>query len=183
MVRRGRNYFNLNEGEQRTFSVSTNKRVFISHKKEDRDVAKKVADYIMEAGIDVYFDEYDTTINRNDPKSIVAAIKRGMQLSTHMIVIFSNKTIKSTWVPWEIGYGDATSTEIAILKMIDIKKNQLPDYMQVAKVLYDIYDLNVFISHMYNKTTEQLVNEGIVRQYDSQLNNLRGEVESFVRSY
>ena len=67
--------------------------------------------------------------------------------------------------------------------MIDIKKNQLPDYMQVAKVLYDIYDLNVFISHIYNKTTEQLVNEGIVRQYDSQLNNLRGEVESFVRSY
>lgn len=114
---------------------------------------------------------------------VVAAIKRGMQLSTHMIVIFSNKTIKSTWVPWEIGYGDATSTEIAILKMIDIKKNQLPDYMQVAKVLYDIYDLNVFISHIYNKTTEQLVNEGIVRQYDSQLNNLRGEVESFVRSY
>ena len=183
MVRRGRNYFNLNESEQHTFSVSTNKRVFISHKKEDRDVAKKVADYIMEAGIDVYFDEYDTTINRNDPKSVVAAIKRGMQLSTHMIVIFSNKTIKSTWVPWEIGYGDSTSTEIAILKMIDIKKNQLPDYMQVAKVLYDIYDLNVFISHMYNKTTEQLVNEGIVRQYDSQLNNLRGEVESIVRSY
>ena len=136
MVRRGRNYFNLNESEQRTFSASTHKRVFISHKKEDRDVAKKVADYIMEAGIDVYFDEYDTTINRNDPKSVVAAIKRGMQLSTHMIVIFSNKTIKSTWVPWEIGYGDATSTEIAILKMIDIKKNQLPDYMQVAKVLY-----------------------------------------------
>ena len=48
MVRRGRNYFNLNESEQRTFSASTHKRVFISHKKEDRDVAKKVADFPLD---------------------------------------------------------------------------------------------------------------------------------------
>ena len=55
MIKRGRNYFSLNETDRRMFSSGTNKRVFISHKKEDKDLAKKVADYIMEAGVDVYF--------------------------------------------------------------------------------------------------------------------------------
>lgn len=181
MIRRGRNYFSLNESEQRTFSASTHKRVFISHKKEDRDVAKKVADYIMDAGIDVYFDEYDTTINRNDPKSVVAAIKRGMQLSTHLVVIFTNKTLSSTWVPWEIGYGDATQTEIRILKMNDIKKNQLPEYMQIVKVLLDIYDLNLFLARVQNTTTENLISEGGITAYNSQYNKLRDSVESIAR--
>ena len=152
----------------------------VSHKKEDRDAARKVADYIMDAGIDVYFDEYDASINRNDPKSVVAAIKRGMQLSTHMIVVFSNKTLESTWVPWEIGYGDASNTDIRILKMIDVKKSNLPEYMQVVIVLYDIYDLNSFLAQIKNSTTEQLINEGAIRQYNSQLNKLRDSVEQLV---
>ena len=180
MVRRGRNYFNLNESERRMFGISASKRIFVSHKKEDRDAAKKVADYIMDSGIDVYFDEYDTSINRSNPKSVVNAIKQGMQLSTHMIVVFSNMTLESKWIPWEIGYGDATKTEIRILKMIDIKKDRLPEYMQVVKVLYDIYDLNAFIAQIQNTTTEKLIAEGAIRQYNSQLNKLKDTIEQIV---
>lgn len=183
MVRRGRNYFSLSQSEQRMFSASTNKRVFVSHKKEDRDMAKKVADYIMDAGIDVYFDEYDTTINRNDPKSVVSAIKKGMLLSTHMVVVFTNKTLSSAWVPWEIGYGDATKTEICILKMNDIEKDRLPEYMQIVKVLFDIYDLNQFLARVRETTIDDLINEGAIRNYNSVYNKLKDSVEPFVRSY
>ena len=35
--------------------------IFISHQKRDADTAKKIADYLITSGIDVYFDEYDTT--------------------------------------------------------------------------------------------------------------------------
>jgi hypothetical protein len=180
MIKRGRNYFSLNETDRRMFSSGTNKRVFISHKKEDKDLAKKVADYIMEAGVDVYFDEYDTTINRNDPLSVVSAIKKGMQLSTHMLVVFTNNTLLSTWVPWEIGYGDATKTEIRILKMNDIKKDRLPEYMQIVKVLLDIYDLNQFLAKIQDTTTDNLINEGAIRQYNSQYNKLKDSVEPYV---
>lgn len=176
---RGRNYFNLTESEQRTFSTSSRKRVFISHKKEDRVYAKKVADYIMDAGIDVYFDEYDNKIDRSNPKSIVAAIKKGMQLSTHMIVIFTSNTLNSKWVPWEIGYSDATRMEMRILKMIDIKKDQLPEYLQVAKVLYDILDLDVFIAKIQNNA-DYLIDEGATRTFSSRQNKLSDCVESFV---
>lgn len=84
MVIRGRNYFDLNEYERRTYSASSKKRVFISHKKEDTDFARKVADYVMDAGIDVYFDEKDSSIDRTNPESVVKAIKRGMKLSSHV---------------------------------------------------------------------------------------------------
>lgn len=39
--------------------------VFISHQRNDKAVAKAIADYILKAGIDVYFDEYDTNTALN----------------------------------------------------------------------------------------------------------------------
>ena len=47
--------------------------VFISHQRNDKAVAKAIADYILTAGIDVYFDEYDTSIDINNPKSVVTS--------------------------------------------------------------------------------------------------------------
>lgn len=51
--------------------------VFISHKKEDSAAAKQIADYLMNAGVNVYFDEYDNTLDLTDPHSVVNSIKMG----------------------------------------------------------------------------------------------------------
>ena len=79
-------------------------RVFISHQKKDADTARVIADYLQDSGIDVYFDQYDLSINRSDPQSVVNSIKRGIENSTHMLVLFSSNTFGSMWIPWEIGY-------------------------------------------------------------------------------
>lgn len=50
--------------------------VFISHQRKDKTVARAIADYIKNAGVDVYFDEYDSSINIYDPYSVVSAIKK-----------------------------------------------------------------------------------------------------------
>lgn len=34
-------------------------KVFISHQKNDRDEAEKIAKYLDRVGVEVYFDEYD----------------------------------------------------------------------------------------------------------------------------
>lgn len=39
-----------------------------------RTLLKKIADYFITSGIDVYFDEYDTKIDRTRPYSVVSAI-------------------------------------------------------------------------------------------------------------
>ena len=33
--------------------------VFISHQRNDKQVAKEIANYILKSGVDIYFDEYD----------------------------------------------------------------------------------------------------------------------------
>ena len=63
--------------------------MFISHQKKDSDVARKIADYLEDAGIDTYFDQYDNTIDRANPESFVQAIRYGIENSSHMLVVFS----------------------------------------------------------------------------------------------
>lgn len=62
------------------------------------DTAKKIADYFITSGIDVYFDEYDTKIDRTRPYSVVSAIKTGIRNSTHMLCLLSQNALDSKWI-------------------------------------------------------------------------------------
>ena len=101
MTNRGVNYYYLRDlynGNLPRPSLEK-RRVFISHQKKDSEAARIIADYLQDAGIDVYFDQYDQSINRADPQSVVNAIKRDIENSTHMLVLFSLNTFGSMWVP------------------------------------------------------------------------------------
>lgn len=129
-------------------------KVFISHQKRDRDEAEKIAKYLKRVGIDVYFDEYDrelqiATIN-DDPKAVVKAIKKGINNSTHMLCIISKNTLTSKWVPFEVGYG-YDKTDLATVVLKGIKNNELPDYIKVAPIIRDIYDIINFAKRHGNK--------------------------------
>jgi hypothetical protein len=131
-----------------------NTKVFISHQKRDRNEAKKIARYLERVGIPVYFDEYDRELqaatNANNPKGVVAAIKKGIRNSTHMLCIISPNTLYSKWVPFEVGYGHDI-TELATLTLKGIANSDLPDYIKTAPIIRDIYDINKFIEKHGNK--------------------------------
>lgn len=113
-MERGHNYFDLSESEKRLFSSSpSHPCVFISHKKEDADFARHLSDYVMERGINVYFDENDPILAKEhkSPDEVVKAIKIGLEKSTHMIIVLSKNTLESNWVPWEVGFASAKDKE------------------------------------------------------------------------
>lgn len=87
----GLNRFYLNESYDRINSIC----IFISHQKKDSSDAKKIANYLMAAGLDVYFDEYDQNIDRSNPYSVVNAIKVGLKRSTHLLCIISQNSLES----------------------------------------------------------------------------------------
>ena len=96
-MERGRNYLTLNESERQLFSSSpSHPCVFISHKKEDADFARNLSDYVMERGINVYFDENDPILAKEhkSPDEVVNAIKVGLEKSTHMIIVLSKNTLE-----------------------------------------------------------------------------------------
>jgi len=123
-------------------------KVFISHQKSDRDAAKKIADYLISVGIQVYFDEFDRELQQadaaNDPKGVVAAIKKGINTSTHMLCVISPSTLNSKWVPFEVGYG-YDRTDLKTLTLKGIKNSDLPDYIKTKPIIRDIYDINKFL--------------------------------------
>ena len=136
MAKRGINYYYLWDSCNGTLPRPSleKPRVFISHQKKDSEAAKVVADYLQDAGVDVYFDQYDSSINRSDPQSVVNSIKRGIENSSHMLVLFSPNTLGSMWVPWEIGYAYNSPITLGILRMKGVAKDKLPEYLLLENV-------------------------------------------------
>lgn len=104
-------------------------RIFISHKKEDSDKAKAVYEYIKNNWeFDAYLDEFDKNINRHN---VVERIVKNLRDSTHLLVIFSEHTINSMWVPFELGVSYEREQGIGVLIWPDgMNINyKLPEYL------------------------------------------------------
>jgi len=149
--------------------------VFFSHKREDKDQCKRISQYFSNAGIDYYLDEEDDKLQHAatvaDPVLITESIKKGIRESTHMLVVVSEKTYKSQWVPFEIGYGHAAIVDryleeeqpnkikLSILTLKDIAEKSLPDFMQVGNIIRGTKSLNSYISAISNRFEKSMINE------------------------
>lgn len=167
-MEKGRNFFVLNESDRKSFSSSSSQPcVFISHKKEDAEFARNLSDYIMEKGINVYFDENDPILANElkTPDDVVSAIKKGLEKSTHMIIVWSKMTIESNWVPWEVGFASAQDKEYRLLRLKDLYED-IPEFYKVAKILNDYDDLDKYLASMKktNRITNQISNIEILHR-------------------
>lgn len=157
--------------------------IFISHQQKDKEAAKKIADYLLAAGIDVYFDEYDKDLKiqnqGKNPKGVTQAICNGINNSSHMLVVVSPNTLLSTWVPFEIGYG-FEKTDLAVLCLKGIPKGGLPEYIRTAKIIRDIHDLNVLIANTTGKSKEILIETKMMSNYSNHLNPLASVMDSII---
>lgn len=185
-MERGRNYLKLNESERQSFSSSVSKPcVFISHKKEDADFARHLSDYVMERGINVYFDENDPILAKEhrSPGEVVNAIKKGLEKSTHMIIVLSKITLESNWVPWEVGFASAKDKEYRLLRLNDVFEN-IPEFYKVAKILNDYDDLNKYLASMKTTQTDSRIsNDEILRskQLLKRLDELKKVVPQLIK--
>lgn len=181
-MEKGYNKANLSESIQLWFKAYSNNEylkrpcVFLSHKREDKAECKKIAQYLKQAEIDYYLDEEDSTLqiaaSNNDPIKITESIKKGIRQSTHMMVVISEKTYQSQWVPFEVGYGHSAILDkdlkddeepdrikLSILTLKDISEKSLPDYMKVGYIIRGTKSLNTYISKISSKLEKSLINE------------------------
>jgi hypothetical protein len=157
--------------------------VFISYQQKDKSAAIKVAEYLQSIGLDIYFDQYDTELRvqhqANNPKKVTELICRGINNSSHMLVIVSPNTINSTWVPFEIGYG-FEKTDLNILCLKGIPKGSLPEYMRTAPIIRDIYDFNIKVSNILGKPQSLLEETKLMSAYSSSANPLHEVMDTMV---
>lgn len=150
---------NLNESKAKLNLSIGKKCIFISHHKSDLEYCKKIATYIMKAGIDVYLDEYDYDLKHQvqiqNPKGVVRCIRKGINNSSHMLCVLSSQTIYSKWVPWEIGYG-YDKTDLGAITLKGISNAALPDYLKTVKLIRGTQSLNKYISDVVGFTESYL---------------------------
>lgn len=111
--------------------------IFISHSSLDKPAAREASKFILELGIDVYFDEYDEELQRADQKGndqeVVACLERGIANSTRLLGIITENTKKSWWVPYEIGSATGHGKEHAHLISKEVKA--LPSYIKASTII------------------------------------------------
>ncbi len=143
--------------------------IFLSHKREDTEACEPIADYIMKAGADVYFDKTDTDLAElvleGNPDAVTAQIQKGIDSSTHMLCVVSEATVRSYWVPFEVGYGYNKVKRLGVLTLKGISDSELPDYMRTTNVVRGTKSLNDFIAELLGEAVNELVAEKALRKY------------------
>lgn len=119
--------------------------IFISHKKEDEAAAIELGEYISNNfNYDIYLDVSDVdlreAVSEENDEKIVASIKNGINESTSIICVISDKTKLSWWVPYEVGLADSRGISIATLKLKDI--DDIPSFLKLQKNINSIDELN-----------------------------------------
>lgn len=149
------NYYGYNT---RPYYRTGIKCVFISHKKEDSAAARRIADYLLNAGVNVYFDEYDNTLNLDDPNSVVNGIKDGLNHSTHLLVLLSPAALESKWIPWEVGYA-YDKKPILSLTLKAVSDWDLPEYLKITRIIKGTTTLNQVLSNFIGTSETYLIKE------------------------
>ncbi len=117
-------------------------KVFISHKQEDEEVALRVFNHLKNLKVDAYLDLIDNEIYFKG-KHLTDHIKKRLNECTDLLVILSDKTKESWWVPFEIGMASEKDFPIVNYLSEGIK---LPDYLEYWPRLKNSGDLSKYVS-------------------------------------
>lgn len=115
----------------RTASVPS---VFLSHSHEDRDLVEPVANFIASMGISLYVDWLDPKMPSITSAETAERIKTMIVENHRFLVLASERSLESRWVPWELGYADGEKKfeDIAILPIQEYNYKGAPnEYVQV----------------------------------------------------
>ena len=116
--------------------------IFISHKKEDGILANNVCLELRRLGIKAYLDLLEGELLLKG-EELTKHIKDRLNSCTDLLVVMSNKTNESWWVPFEIGM--AAQLDFPIVSYL-IDNVELPDYLSYWPTLRKSSDLSKYIA-------------------------------------
>jgi len=131
-------------------SESANKPcIFLSHIFVDKSAAMAVGTYIVNCGdIDIYLDFNDAdlqeAVKTANHYGITQFIEQGLSHSTHIMCLVSVDTVKSWWVPYELGFAKNAGKHLSTLKLKG--EIALPPYLQISEIIPGTKSLNDYLS-------------------------------------
>lgn len=112
-------------------------KIFISHKQEDSDTANRLASELSSLGIPYYLDILDSTVTTSG-KALTEHIKSNLNDCTDIIVIMSEATRFSQWVPFEVGMSAQNDMPTATFLKSNVSLPEFLEYWPRLKYPSDI---------------------------------------------
>lgn len=97
------------------------KRGFLCHSHQDRDLALGLQQRLKEEGLDLYIDWQDTSMPPEPNRETASRIQASIRASHVFLFLATQNSMASRWCPWEIGYADGVKqlSQIAIVTTRD----------------------------------------------------------------
>ena len=98
-------------------SKSLKKKIFLSHKHDEREILDGAISFLKKEGVDVYVDWLDDGMPKTTSGVTASRIKEKIKENDKFILLATEGAINSKWCNWELGLGDAAKYihNIAIL--------------------------------------------------------------------
>jgi len=116
------------------------KKVFISYSHIDAKIVQELTCLLKEIGVNFFLDSKDI----NWGASITTKVHKGLADSSALIVVLSPASLKSQWVPYEIGYANAFG--VTILPFLTHPSLDVPLYMKELKFVSNLDDVKRYFS-------------------------------------
>lgn len=135
-------------------SLSRKNTVFLSHSHQDADIIQPVMNFLLSLGIEVYVDWLDSSMPATTTGETANKIKVKIRESDRFLVLLSENSVNSKWVPWELGYADGVK-EIKDIAILPIRRSTYTadstfdglEYMTLYPVIQEGFrDSKTFIS-------------------------------------
>lgn len=148
--------------------------IFISHRKSDEQKAKQMSDYLKLKDVSTYLDILDPTTKT--ASDITKHIMSNLNRCSHLIVIYSNNTVGSMWVPFELGaaYKDGKGIGTYLVDQLST-----PEYLNAFPKMKQTTDIDKFVEE-YKE--DQKLTKSVTNDRSFQLNESSGtaKAEKFI---
>jgi hypothetical protein len=140
--------------------------IFLSHISIDKSWATAIGEYITRYGdIDIYLDVNDpdlqSAVLTNDAALMTRFIERGLSRSTHIMCLVSVDTVRSWWVPYELGFAKNAGRHLSTLKLKgDV---ELPAYLEISEIIRGTKSLNQYLTAIRSGLTKASANAALTK--------------------
>jgi len=102
---------------------SPNGAAFLSHSSRDSDILPGAIQLIENHGATVYVDKKDPTLPPYTSKTTAETLKARINQSKKFVLLASENSRESRWVPWELGLADGYKSmrQVAILPTVETR--------------------------------------------------------------
>ncbi len=115
------------------YSFQADVTVFLSHSHKDKDLIEPAVAFLRSHGVKIYVDWMDEGMPDTVSGETAKKLKDRIKQQKKFLVLVSENSKDSRWVPWELGYADSTKgmDHIAALPVADNSDFRHNEYLNI----------------------------------------------------